>query len=71
MNITWENLGEVLLDRISKLRWNNVINDLQPFIERPEDLALINKANCIKLIQDYKPYGILTTVAAKAKMIDS
>ena len=53
--ITRENLSEVLLDRMSKLRWDNISNDLQPFIERPEDLALVNQANCIKLIQEYKP----------------
>jgi len=53
--ITRDNIQDVFLTRITHLRWDNVSKDLQPFIERPENLALITQANCIKLLQDYKP----------------
>ena len=44
----WRNLVE---DRIATIEWNRVVEDIQPFLERTEDLALLTKENVVSLLE--------------------
>jgi len=46
-----KNWREVVADRIRGIDWTHVANDLGPFLERTEDLALVTKANCLALLR--------------------
>ena len=48
--LTKENWRKVLAERMSGLDWKSVKNDLAPFLERQEDLSLVNYGNCMKLL---------------------
>lgn len=37
--------------RVSQFNWDKVVSDVQPFIERQEDLQMLNKENLIKLLE--------------------
>ncbi len=45
---TW---SDVISSRMNELHWGRVRDDLMPFVERHEELALVTKENCIKLLQ--------------------
>ena len=45
-----DNLKEILYDRMSEIQWDRVKDDLMPFLERQQDLDLVTRENCLKLI---------------------
>ncbi len=45
---TW---GDVISSRLNELHWGQVHDDLMPFLERHEELALVTKENCVKLLK--------------------
>ena len=50
--ITPENLKEILLRKMEELQWEKVKDDLLPFLERQQELELVTKENCLKLISE-------------------
>ncbi len=46
-----ETLPSVLSERIAGLDWNAVRADVLPFLERPEEMTLITKENCMRLAE--------------------
>jgi len=55
--ITAGNLRQSLAERLAKLDWAAVRNDLQPFLERQEDLALVTQQNCMQLLAARDTWG--------------
>ena len=49
-SINKDNLKDVLSRRMEELQWGTVKDDLFPFLERQQDLELVTKENCLKLI---------------------
>jgi hypothetical protein len=45
----WRN---VLTNRLNELQWDRVRDDLMLFLERQEELALVTRKNCMKLIRN-------------------
>ncbi len=45
---TWR---EELAERIDSLDWPNVLADVQPFIERPSELAMLNRESLLTLLR--------------------
>jgi len=50
--INKENLKEILSRRMEELQWEKVKDDLFPFLERQQELELVTKENCLKLIAE-------------------
>lgn len=50
--ITEKSIAPILSERMNELNWDSVSHDIQPFLERAGDLALITKDNCLGLISD-------------------
>ncbi|MCD6342470.1 MAG: nucleotidyl transferase AbiEii/AbiGii toxin family protein [Spirochaetaceae bacterium] len=49
--VSRHNLKDILYHKISGLQWNKVQSDLLPFMERQQDLSLVTRENCLKLIE--------------------
>jgi hypothetical protein len=49
-SITEDNWRKETALRISKYDWGGIVSDVQPFIERKEDLQMLTKENLIKLL---------------------
>lgn len=49
--VTPANWRERLRQRIETFRWKQVVEDVRPFLERPEDVALLTKENLLSLLQ--------------------
>jgi hypothetical protein len=49
--ITNDSWRKETASRVSQYDWDKVISDVQPFIERREDLQMLNKENLIKLLE--------------------
>jgi len=49
--ITKDNWRKEIALRVSQYDWGKVVSDVQPFIERQEDLQMLNKENLIKLLE--------------------
>ena len=47
-----DNLKGILSHRMEELQWAKVKDDLSPFLERPQELELVTKENCLKLISE-------------------
>ncbi len=45
------NWRQLLAERMSDLQWKQVQVDLAPFLERQDDLSLVNYKNCMKLLE--------------------
>lgn len=50
-SLTANNWREVMGDVIEDLNWKEVHNDVQPFIENPDELRLLTKENILKLLR--------------------
>jgi len=49
--LTPKNWPSELADRMAIIDWKRIPDDLSPFLERQEELSLVTRENCIKLIQ--------------------
>jgi hypothetical protein len=47
------NWSKVIAQKISALDWKKVTDDLQPFVERKNDLLMLNRENIISLLKKY------------------
>jgi len=45
------NWRTVMAERMEEIHWVRVRDDLMPFLERQEEMGLVTKENCIKLLQ--------------------
>jgi hypothetical protein len=45
-----QTLPPVLAERLGGLDWKEIRADVTPFLERPEELALLTKENVLKLV---------------------
>jgi len=50
--ITKDNWRKVTISRVSQYKWDRVVADVQPFIERQEDLEMLTRQNLIKLLEE-------------------
>jgi hypothetical protein len=48
--LTKHNWREILSHRVSKLEWQNVREDVSPFLERAEELDLLTRENVLQLL---------------------
>lgn len=48
--ITPENWKNILVDQVKSYNWNRVIEDVKPFLEHPEECALLTQENLIQLL---------------------
>lgn len=51
LEITNDNWRKETALRVSQFDWDKAVSDVQPFIERQEDLQILNKENLIKLLE--------------------
>jgi hypothetical protein len=49
--ITLENWRQLVSRRLETIRWRQVVEDVRPFLERPEDVALLTQENLLALLQ--------------------
>ena len=49
--VTLANWRELVCQRVETFRWKQVAEDVRPFLERPEDAALLTKENLLGLLQ--------------------
>jgi predicted nucleotidyltransferase component of viral defense system len=49
--VTLANWRELVRQRVETFRWKQVAEDVRPFLERPEDAALLTKENLLSLLQ--------------------
>jgi len=47
-----ENWLGVLEDKVESLKWKEVISDVRPFLENPDDLITFNKENILLLLSE-------------------
>lgn len=50
--LTAENWRKVVRTRIESFSWEQVVTDVQPFLAAQQDIALLTKANLLKLLPD-------------------
>lgn len=50
--IDGDNMKTILCGRMNELQWGKVKDDLLPFLERPQDMEMISRENCLKLIAE-------------------
>jgi predicted nucleotidyltransferase component of viral defense system len=49
--VTLENWRQLVSRRLETIRWRQVVEDVRPFLERPEDVALLTQENLLALLQ--------------------
>ena len=49
--VTLDSWQELVRQRVETFRWKQVVEDVRPFLERPEDVALLTKENISDLLQ--------------------
>ena len=49
--ITKDNWRKETSIKVSKYDWDKIVSDVQPFIERQEDLQMLTQQNLIKLLE--------------------
>ncbi len=47
---TADNWRELVAARLENVRWNRAVEDVRPFLERPGELSLLTKENCLRLL---------------------
>ena len=50
--VTGENWRNLMINQLGKFNWDETIKDVRPFLERPEDAALITRENLESLLRD-------------------
>ncbi|MBU0712747.1 nucleotidyl transferase AbiEii/AbiGii toxin family protein [bacterium] len=50
--VTEQNWREIILRRINETEWDEVINDVEPFLESNVDLQLLTRENLIQLLSE-------------------
>ena len=50
--VTTQNWRSLVRQRIDEFNWDQVLKDVQPFLERPEDVALVTKENALRLLNE-------------------
>lgn len=51
-DVTTQNWRSLVRQRIDEFNWDQVLRDVQPFLERPEDIALVTKENAQRLLRE-------------------
>lgn len=49
--VSAENWRNILIARLEGLDWKGVARDVSPFLERPNDLVLLTRENCVCLVR--------------------
>jgi predicted nucleotidyltransferase component of viral defense system len=49
--VTRANWRGLVCQRVEALQWRQVMQDVEPFLERPEDIALLTKENILRLLR--------------------
>ncbi len=49
--ITWKNWPDHVARKIKKINWRRAVEDVRPFLENPEELALLNEENILSLLK--------------------
>jgi predicted nucleotidyltransferase component of viral defense system len=49
--VTFANWQKLVRQRAQTLQWKQIIRDIEPFLERREDIALVTKENLLNLLQ--------------------
>ena len=49
--VTSQNWRDILLDRVTRISWDEARGDVRPFLERENDIDLVTKENCVKLLR--------------------
>lgn len=50
--VSTTNLQDILMTRMDQVEWTLVRDDLRPFLERQEDLALVTRDHCVELVRE-------------------
>jgi hypothetical protein len=50
--VTTQNWRSLVCQRINEFNWERVLEDVQPFLERPDDIALVTKENALRLLAE-------------------
>jgi len=50
--VTQDNWRDLLREKVDKLKWARVVEDVEPFLQRPEDVKLLTKENLVGLLQE-------------------
>jgi len=50
--VTQDNWRHLLREKVDKLKWASVVEDVEPFLQRPEDVKLLTKENLVGLLQE-------------------
>lgn len=49
--VTLANWRELVCQRVEKFQWKQIVRDVEPFLERPKDIALLTKQNLFDLLR--------------------
>ena len=49
--VTEQSWRALLIKRLEKVDWKQVVEDVRPFLEREADLSLVTKGNCLRLLR--------------------
>jgi predicted nucleotidyltransferase component of viral defense system len=49
--VTLPNWRELVCQRVEKFQWKQIVRDVEPFLERPEDIVLLTKENLLDLLR--------------------
>jgi hypothetical protein len=49
--LTDQNWKEILINRLSTINWAEARKDVQPFLEREEDISLVSKEVCLRVLE--------------------
>jgi len=49
--VTSSNWRAVVADRVERIDWGQAVDDVRPFLEREEDVGLLTRENCLKLLR--------------------
>lgn len=50
-HISEQNWQDIVRDKLANLNWEQIVEDVRPFLERAEDLALLTRENVLGLLQ--------------------
>lgn len=50
--VTIDNWRKLLREKFESVDWERIVADVRPFLEHPEEIQLLNKANLIKLLTE-------------------